>query len=75
LYPLINAACERAFSTMKRIKDDWRCSLSTERLDQLLRININDKGIHYFQPMRAVNRWGISDNMTIEIPQLNELKL
>ena len=26
VYPLANAACERGFSTMKRIKSDWRCS-------------------------------------------------
>ncbi|XP_052223803.1 zinc finger protein 862-like [Dreissena polymorpha] len=60
LYPLSNAECERCFSVMKRIKSDWRCSLSTERMDQLMRISIRDN--EGFQPRRAVNRWWISGN-------------
>ncbi|WAR14526.1 hypothetical protein MAR_004631, partial [Mya arenaria] len=42
------------FSVMKSIKDDWRCSLSTEQMDQLMKININDNG--NFNPQQAVNR-------------------
>lgn len=60
LYPLSNAACERAFSVMKRIKDDWRCSLGTDRLDQLMRITFNDKGLQNFQAGPAVKRWWLS---------------
>lgn len=40
IYPLSNASCERAFSTMKRIKSDWRCGLSCDALDVLMRIKI-----------------------------------
>ncbi|XP_052257937.1 zinc finger protein 862-like [Dreissena polymorpha] len=44
LYPLSNASCERAFSIMKHMKNDWRYSLSSERMDQLMRIKITGKG-------------------------------
>lgn len=60
VYPLSNASCERAFSVMKRIKDDWRCSLSTERMDQLMRINISQTELQHFDPKPAVKRWWLS---------------
>ena len=36
--PMSTANCERGFSAMKRIKSDWRASLTTEMLDLLLLI-------------------------------------
>lgn len=36
LYPISNAACEHAFSVMKRIKSDWRGNLTTESMDRLI---------------------------------------
>lgn len=58
IYPLANASCERGFSTMKRVKSDWRCSLSCNSLDVLMRIKIDGpKRLADFQPRPAVNRW------------------
>ena len=38
VYPLANAACERGFSTMKRVKSDWRCALGTNTMSMLMRV-------------------------------------
>ena len=58
--PLANASCERAFSTMKRIKSDWRCRLGSEVLDILMRIKIADVRFRAFDPKPAVTRWWLS---------------
>ena len=58
--PLANASCERAFSTMKRIKSDWRCRLGSEVLDILMRIKIADVQLRAFDPKPAVTRWWLS---------------
>lgn len=60
LYPLSNASCERSFSAMKRIKSDWRCSLSNDTLDKLMRIEIQGPNIRDFKPRPIVKRWWIS---------------
>ena len=59
LYPLSNASCERAFSTMKRIKSDWRCKLSPPTMDMLMRIDIEGPKLSDFNPRQTVNRWWI----------------
>ena len=55
--PLSNASCERAFSTMKQIKTDWRCRLDTDTLDTLMKIKIEDVALKEFDPRPAVYRW------------------
>lgn len=60
LYPLSNAHCERGFSVMKRIKSDWRCCLSNDTLNILMRIDIEGPNIADFEPRPVVNRWYIS---------------
>ena len=57
VYPLSTACCERGFSCMSRIKDDWRCALRTETLDMLMRLSIEGPPLNDFIPRRAVNRW------------------
>ena len=58
MYPLSNASCERGFSVMKRIKSDWRCNLSTDTLDMLMRIDIEgQKLVQDFILRPVVNRW------------------
>ncbi|KAL5019991.1 hypothetical protein ScPMuIL_002883 [Solemya velum] len=57
LFPLFNASCERSFSTMKRIKSDWRCRLTTETLDRLIGISISGPKLNQFDPKPAVRRW------------------
>lgn len=58
--PLANASCERAFSTMKRIKSDWRCRLGAEIMDTLMRIKVGDISLKDFDPRPAVRRWWLS---------------
>lgn len=37
--PISNAAVERMFNRMKRVKSDWRCALGERRLENLLRLS------------------------------------
>ena len=39
------SVCERGFSTMKRVKTDWRCGLGTETLDELMRVQIQCESV------------------------------
>lgn len=58
LYPLSTACCDRGFSTMKKIKTDWRCRLATETLDDLMRVKISGSAtVRDFEPRPVVNRW------------------
>ena len=58
-YPLSTAACERGFSTMKRVKSDWRASLASDTLNAIMIItdNIKKETLNDWQPTRAVTRW------------------
>ena len=61
VYRLANASCERGFSTMKRIKSDWRCALQSETMDMLMRVQIQGpKKQADFHPRAAVDRWWLS---------------
>jgi hypothetical protein len=61
LFPLSNATCERGFSTMKRIKSDWRCRLSNDTVNILMRIEMSGPdGIADFKARDVVNRWWMS---------------
>ncbi|XP_053383489.1 zinc finger protein 862-like [Mercenaria mercenaria] len=60
VYPLSNASCERAFSTMKRIKTDWRCNLNVDMMDILMRISVTNVKFNDFNPRPAVRRWWLS---------------
>ena len=64
LYPMSNAACERAFSVMKRIKSDWRANLTTESMDRLMRVDIEGPEVRHFVPRPIVNRWWLEGERT-----------
>ena len=55
--PVSNAKVERGFSTMRRIKSDWRSSLGEETLDHLMRISIDGPALTQFDPKPAVQRF------------------
>ena len=57
LYPLSTSVCEHGFSNMKRIKTDWRCTLESKSLDNLMRIAIDGPVLEHFKPASALNRW------------------
>ena len=54
--PLANASCERAFSTMKRIKSDLRCRMGAETLDTQMIIKVADIALKAYDPKSAVRR-------------------
>lgn len=55
LLPVSNAKVERAFSFMRRVKSDWRNSLSESTLNHLLRIDIDGPDFDDFDPSASVN--------------------
>ncbi|XP_072169762.1 zinc finger protein 862-like [Diadema setosum] len=56
-FPISNAKVERGFSTMRRIKTDWRCRLSAQTLDHLMRISIEGPSSIDYDPQCAVKRF------------------
>ena len=54
LFPISNATVERGFSTMRRIKTDWRSRLNEETLNHLLRISSDGLPLSEFDPNPAV---------------------
>ena len=55
--PVSIACCEREFSCVKRIKSNWRSSLTTDTLDALVRISLDNGPLEHFDPTAAVNHW------------------
>jgi hypothetical protein len=58
--PLNTACCERAFSAMKKIKHDWRASLTPTTLSTLMRISQEGVAIKDFDPEPAMQYWWTS---------------
>ena len=56
-FPISNAKVERGFSTMRRIKTDWRCRLNAHTLDHLMRISIEGPSSIDFNPQCAVRKF------------------
>jgi len=58
----VNSNCDTndAQREWKRIKNDWRCNLSNDTLNLLMRIDIEGPTIADFDPRAVVNRWYIS---------------
>nr|XP_057918161.1 zinc finger protein 862 [Doryrhamphus excisus] len=55
--PLSTSVCERGFSFMKRVKSDWRASLTTEMLRRLLFIAIEGPSLHAFDASLSFDMW------------------
>ena len=61
VFPLSTAVCERGFSTLRRVKSDWYCSLLTPAIDDLMRVSIEGPSkLKYFDIVSAMNRWWLS---------------
>ena len=56
--PVSTAECERAFSTMKRIKTALRNRLITPNLDHLMQISIDGPNHDDFDFIKAATSWG-----------------
>ena len=55
--PFTTSAVERAFSKLKIIKTDRRCSLHTSTLDDLMEINIEGPTFENFSSSASVDLW------------------
>lgn len=55
--PLATACCERGFSTLKRIKSDWRSLLGTDTLDHLMRISADGPDLESYNAAHALQHW------------------
>ena len=49
--------CERTFSAQNRLKVKYRASLSTDKLDVLLKISMLGPQLQQFDPVPAVKKW------------------
>ncbi len=59
ILPLSTAVCERGFSTMNRVKTDWRSCLKSETLEKLMRISIDGVPLESFDPLRSIQEWWV----------------
>ena len=55
VFPFSNAITEKGFSTMRKVKDDWRCSLGIETLDLLIRIKKDGVPFELFNSDGAID--------------------
>ena len=67
IHPVTTADCERAFSTMKRMKTELRNCMSTKTLNQLLQICIEGPQLEEFDRDKAVDTWGKMNNRRITV--------
>ena len=67
LVPVSIAECERAFSTMKRIKTELRNRLKTSTLDCLMQVNIEGSPSSDFNFERAADIWGGMRNRRLSV--------
>ena len=55
--PTSSAICERGFSSMKRIKYNWRSSLAPAQLQRLMSVAIEGPDPDDFKAEEVVKRW------------------
>ena len=67
ILPVSTAECERAFSTMKRVKTVLRNRMKTETLDYLMRISIEGRKMEDFNFEKAADLWGKMRNRRLSI--------
>eukprot|EP00057_Strongylocentrotus_purpuratus_P009058 XP_011663532.1 PREDICTED: zinc finger protein 862-like [Strongylocentrotus purpuratus] len=60
--PTSTAQVERQFSTIKRCQGDWRLSLSTATITDLLRISNEGPAPEEYNPEAAVQHWFVTSN-------------
>jgi len=55
--PASTSECERGFSSMKQIKSDWRSSLKSSTLSDLMTVKLHSAAIEQYDPTAAVEMW------------------
>lgn len=56
-FPASTAECERGFNTMKQVKNDWRSSLKSDTMSNLLMVQLSSPEIRKYDPIKAVMLW------------------
>ena len=67
LIPVSTAECERAFSSLNRIKTELRNRLKTSTFDFLMRISIEGPPLAEFDFERAADIWGGMRNRRLSV--------
>ena len=67
LIPVGTAECERAFSSMNRIKTELRNRLKTKTLEYLMRNSIEGPSLADFNFERAADIWGGMRNRRLKV--------
>ena len=65
--PATNAASERSFSTMKRVKTYLRSSMGQERLNHLMLINIYKTEVEQLDLRQVANEFVASNDHRVRI--------
>ena len=55
--PAASAEAERGFSTMKRIKSDWRSRLGEAHVSDLMTVQLEAPDVSQYDPMKAIELW------------------
>ena len=55
--PVATAECERGFSRMKIIKNDYRTCLRSTVLTNIMRIQLDSPSLSAFDPLEAIHLW------------------
>lgn len=69
--PSHSADCERGFSVMKQVKTDWRSSLKSDTLSDLMTVKLHSEDIDLFNPLASVNLW-MNSGMRKRRPNYND---
>ena len=59
--PASSAQCERGFSHMKKIKSEYRSSLTMQCMNSLMLIKLHSSDIDEFDPAPAIHCWNTSN--------------
>ncbi|KAL7385187.1 hypothetical protein ABVT39_017250 [Epinephelus coioides] len=69
-FPASMAECERGFNTMKQVKTNWRSSLLSDTLSDLLMVQLSSPEIKEYDPTKAVMLWhqdsGLQTSWTVQ---------
>ena len=65
--PVSTASCERGFSTMNRIKTTLRNRLTSDSMDELIRISSEGRSLEDFDFDKAVDMWSLKCKRRIKV--------
>ena len=58
--PASSAIAEQGFSIMKQAKNDWRSRLLSDKMTEIMRVQIHSSLIKEFDPLSAIHLWNSS---------------